>query len=131
MGWMFLSSRNFQLYIFFLNNIGRPAIPEFGDLISGPNTGEISVTLKTSSAGINRQSSSDFEVFWFMVTAVHKGAGGANISHLSMNYQSGTFETVIISGLEEGESYTLNATAVNVYGRSQVATSASITAGIA
>ena len=65
-----------------------------------------------------------------MVTAVHEGAGGASISHLSMNYQSGTFETVIISGLEEGESYTLNATAVNVYGCSQVATSVSITAGI-
>ena len=82
----------------------------------------------TLSSGINGQSS-DSEVFWFVVTPVHDGIGGESVSHLSMNYQSGSIERVVISGLEEGESYTLNITAVNVYGRSQVATSMSITAG--
>lgn len=95
--------------------------------MSGPNAGEITITLKTISSGINGQSS---EVFLFMVTPVHEGIGGESVSHLSMNYQSETFETVVVGGLVEGESYTLNATAVNVYGSSQVATSLSITAGM-
>ena len=64
-----------------------------------------------------------------MVTPVREGIGGESVSHLSMNYQSGSFERVVISGLEEGESYTLNVTAVNIYGSSQVATSMSIAAG--
>ena len=64
-----------------------------------------------------------------MVTPVREGIGGESVSHLSMNYQSGSFERVVVSGLEEGESYTLNVTAVNIYGSSQVATSKSITAG--
>ena len=96
--------------------------------MSGPNAGEITVTLKTSSSGIDGESS---EVFWFVVTPVHEGIGGESVSHLSMNYQSDTFERVVIAGLEEGESYTLNVTAVNIYGSSQVATSiSSITPGI-
>ena len=64
-----------------------------------------------------------------MVTPVHEGIEGESVSHLSMNYQSGSFEGVVVSGLMEGESYTLNVTAVNVYGSSQVATSKSIAAG--
>ena len=107
--------------------IGLPTTPEFGDLISGPNAGEITITLKTKSSGISDHSS---EVFWFVVIPVHEGIRGESVSHLSMNYQSDTLESVVISGLAEGESYTLNATATNVYGSSQVATSISITAGI-
>jgi hypothetical protein len=99
--------------------------------MSGPNAGEITISLMTLSSGIEHEGqSSDSEVFWFVVTPVHDGLGGESISHLSMNYQSGTLETVVVSGLEEGESYMLNVTAVNVYGSSQVATSMSITAGI-
>ena len=64
-----------------------------------------------------------------MVTPVREGIGGESVSHLSMNYQSGSFERVVVSGLEEGESYTLNVIAVNIYGSSQVATSKSIAAG--
>ena len=96
--------------------------------MSGPNGGEITINLMTSSSGINGQSS-DSEVFWFVVTPVHEGIERESVSHLSMNYQSGSFERVVISGLMEGESYTFNVTAVNVYGSSQVATSMSITAG--
>ena len=82
----------------------------------------------TLSSGISGESS-DSEVFWFVVTPVRDGIGGESVSHLSMNYQSGSIERVVVSGLEEGESYMLNVTAVNVYGSSQVATSISITAG--
>ena len=73
--------------------------------MSGPNAGEITVTLKTLSSGIDGESS---EVFLFVVIPVREGVGGESVSHLSMNYQSDTFERVVIAGLEEGESYTLN-----------------------
>ena len=107
---------------------GVPTTPVIDEQMSGPNGGEITISLMASSSGINGQST-DSEVFWFVVTPVHEGIEGESISHLSMNYQSGSIERVVVSGLEEGESYTLNVTAVNVYGSSQVATSMSITAG--
>lgn len=108
-----------------LNFIGLPAIPEFGNLVSGPNAGEITVHLKSSSSGINREVS---EVFWFVVNPIH-GVEEESVSHLSLNYQSGTFETIVIGGLVEGKSYTFNARAINMYGSSQSATSESVIAG--
>ena len=80
----------------------------------------------TAASGINGQFSG---LFWFVITPVHEGINGDNIPHLSLNYQSGTFETIIIDKLKEGESYTFNATATNVYGSSQAAISVSILAG--
>lgn len=46
-----------------------------------------------------------------------------------MNYQSGTLDTIIVNGLEGGVSYMFNATAVNMYGSSLMATSMSVLAG--
>ena len=63
------------------------------------------------------------------ITPIHDGNEVKSVSHLSLNYQSGTFETIVIDGLEEGERYMFNATAVNVYGSSLTATSISILAG--
>ena len=111
------------LYYF---NTGLPTRPEFGNLVPGPNAGEITISLKTSSSGINGDSS---EVFWFVVIPIHEGDEGESVSHLSLNYQSGTFETIVVSGLVEGKSYILNAKAVNVYGSSQSASSVSVIAG--
>ena len=95
-------------------------MPVFGDLIPGPNAGEIAITLKTSASGIDGQFS---EVFWFVITPIHEGIEGESVFHLSLNYQSDTFETVFINGLKEGESYIFSATATNKYGSSQAATS--------
>ena len=59
-----------------------------------------------------------------MITPIiNGGIEGESISHLSLNYQSGTFESIIIDGLEEGELYVFNATAVNMYGSSLTVTS--------
>ena len=80
----------------------------------------------TPASGINGNFA---EVFWFFVTPIHEGIKGDSVPHLSLNYQSGTFETIVIDRLEEGESYTFNATAANIFGRSQAVTSMSIFAG--
>ena len=98
-------------------------MPVFGDIMSGPNAGEITITVMTPASGTNGQFS---QVFWFFVTPIHEGIKGDSVSHLSLNYQSGTFETIVINGLEEGENYTFNVTATNVYGSSQAATSQSV-----
>ena len=106
--------------------VGRPAMPVFGDLIPGPNAGEITITIKTMASGIDRQIS---EVFWFVITPIYKGIEGESVSHLSLNYQSDTFESVLINGLKEGEIYVFIATAVNIYGSSQAVTSKSVFEG--
>ena len=68
-------------------------------------------------------------MFWFVITPIHNGIEGDSVSHLSMNYQSGTLDTIVIDGLEGGASYMFNATAVNMYGSSLTATSMSVLAG--
>ena len=105
---------------------GLPATPVFGYLVSGPKGGEITLTVQSPVSGIDEQFS---EVFWFVITPTQDGIEGESISHLSVNYQSGTFETIVIDGLEEGESYMFNATAANMYGSSLTSTSISILAG--
>ena len=66
-----------------------------------------------------------------MITPINDGIEGESVFHLSVNYQSGSFETIVIDGLEEGESYVFNATAVNMYGSSLPTTSISVLAGVA
>ena len=108
------------------SNIGVPATPVFGHLVSGPKGGEIILTLQSPASGIDTQYS---KVFWFVITPIHNEIEGESVPHLSLNYQSGTVETIIIDGLEEGESYMFNATAVNIYGSSLTAMSIPILAG--
>ena len=98
----------------------------FSHVISGPNRGEITLTIQSSASGIDGQFS---EVFWFVIIPIHDGIEGESVSHLSLNYQSGTYETIIIDGLEEGESYMFNATAANMYGSSLTAMLISVLAG--
>ena len=66
-----------------------------------------------------------------MIIPISDGIEAESVSHFSMNYQSGSFETIIVEGLEEGESYVFNATAVNMYGSSLPTTSMSVLAGVA
>ena len=94
--------------------------------MSGLSAGEITITVMTPTSGINGQFSG---IFWFVITPVHERTKGDSVPHLFLSYQSGTFETIVIDGLEEGASYTFNATATNIYGSSQAATSVSILAG--
>ena len=118
-----------NLYLFF-TTIGLPAAPIFGYLQPGANGGQITLSVQSPTSGIIRQFS-DSEVFWFVITPVNDGIEGESVFHLSMNYQSGSFETIVIDGLEEGESYVFNATAVNMHGSSLPTTSMSVLAGVA
>ena len=110
--------------------IGLPATPVFGHLQPGPKGGQITLPIQSPTSGIDRNFS-DSEVFWFVITPVNDGIEGESVFHLSMDYQSGTFQTIIVDGLEEGESYVFNATAVNMYGSSLPTTSISVLAGVA
>ena len=103
-------------------------MPVYSNLSTGSNAGEISITLMSPVSGINVEHS---QVFWFVVIPIQDGIRGESVSHLSLNYQSGTSETIVISGLMAGESFAFSATAVNVYGSSQAATSTPVTAAAA
>ena len=98
----------------------------YGELTSGPGAGEVTLMIKTAASGIEDPS----QVFWFVITAYTDTTEGESIPHLIPNYQSGTFATIIVSGLEPRERYRFNATAANMFGASEMATSNSITAGI-
>ena len=97
----------------------------FGDLISGPDAGEITAVIGTTASGVDNPS----QAFWFVITPVLDGVEGDSIPYLFLNYLSGIFETIVVSGLEEGKSYTFNATSMNFFGSSEPVTSASVLAG--
>ena len=105
---------------------GRPATPTFGDLLSGPNVGDVTMMINTRTSGID----GTFQLFGFFVFPILDGTEGDSIPYLFPNYQSGTFETIVVSGLEEGESYMFNATAINMFGNSEAITSDFVLSGI-
>ena len=106
--------------------IGIPARPIFGKLISGPNSGEVTIQIKTIASGIDNVS----QGFQFNIIAVRDGVKLGNVREFVLNdYRSGHFETIVFSDLEQGQYYTFSATAVNVYGTSDVANSSYVIAG--
>ena len=109
-----------------LYSTGRPAPPMFGELISGPGDGEVTVMIKTVASGLE----DPLQVFWFVITPYTDSSEGETVPHLIPNYQSGTFATIIVGGLEQDARYRFNATAANMLGASGVATSNFVTAGV-
>ena len=107
------------------NSRCRPAEPIFGDLISGPNAGEVTIIIKTAASGVDNPS----QAFWFVITPVLDGVEGDSMPYLFLNYQSGTSVTIVVSGLEDGENYKFNATSLNFFGSSEPVTSTSVLAG--
>ena len=102
-------------------NVGRPATPMFGELISGPGAGEVTVMIKTVASGLDDPS----QVFWFVVTPYTDSTEAETMPHFILNYLA----MIIVDGLGQGERYRFNATATNTFGASGVATSNFITAG--
>ena len=100
-------------------NVGCPATPMFGELISSPGAGEVTIMIKTVASGLDDPS----QVFWFVITPYTDDIEGETVPHLVPNYQSGTFATIVMTGLEQGERYRFNATATNIFGASGLATS--------
>lgn len=106
--------------------LGRPSTPMFGDLISGPSAGKVTIMIKTVASGLEDPS----QVFWFVITPIRDGVIGQSVSHFIRHYQSGSFVSIIMDGLEHGEKYTFNATATNIFGDSGSIASNSILSGI-
>ena len=106
--------------------LGRPVKPDFGSLSSGPGDGEVTLLVKTEHSGVDRAT----QQFRFTITPILDGEGlDYSISFECPDYVSGTFESLTLSGLIPGQSYTFHATAVNSFGTSEVANSSSVIAG--
>ena len=99
-----------------LSLLGIPVRPEFGSLSSGPGAGEVTLLIKTEHSGVDRAT----QQFRFVITPFLDGeALGYDASFDRPNYVSRTFESLTVSGLMPGQSYTFRATAMNIYGTSE------------
>ena len=107
-------------------SLGIPAEPSFGELSAGPDPGQVTFQIKTIASGLSTREARGFE---FVLIPVLDGTPGNELRYPRPDYQSGRFETITISGLTPGQSYTFSATAVNFFGISAAANSAPIHAG--
>ena len=92
----------------------------------GVNEREVTIQIKTVASGVDSAS----RQFQFNIFPVLCGVEGERREFVRNDYVSGTFETVTITDLEPGESYTFSATAVKSYGTSETANSGFVTAGM-
>jgi hypothetical protein len=93
---------------------GVPAEPQFGDLTTGPRSGEITVEMKTVASGVN----SPEQGFHFNITPVLLGIKQPERIFDFPNYVSGEFVSLVVDQLRPGASYTFSATAMNIFGNS-------------
>ena len=107
---------------------GEPNAPIIGELISGPGVGQITITVKFITLGINKSS----EGFHFIVTPflVDGTEEADSRKYFFPNYQSGTFVTIVVEGLMPEENYQFSVSAANMFGSSLPTLSAIISAGI-
>ena len=103
-----------------------PVRPEFGSLLSGPGAGEVTLLIKTEHSGVDRAT----QQFRFVITPFLDGEElDYSVSFARPNYVSGAFESLTVSGLMPGQSYTFRATAVNIYGASEPTDSSMVIGG--
>ena len=105
--------------------LGVPREPQFGDVEPGSRVGEITLEIKTVASGVGSAS----QRFQFIITPVLDGNILDPISYDKFDYQSGEFESVTVTGLEPGRSYTFSATAMNIFGMSGATNSPPVRAG--
>ena len=109
-----------------LSLLGIPVRPEFGSLSSGPGAGEVMLLIRTEHSGVNSAT----QQFRFVITPFLDGEElDYSVSFARPNYVSGAFESLTVSGLMPGQSYTFRATAVNIYGASEPTNSSLVIAG--
>ena len=106
-------------------HLGHPRSPEFGELISGPGAGEVTIMIKTVASGL---SDSD-RGFRFVLTPVLNNIELDIRSYSFPEYTSGQFETILVTDLQERMFYTFIATAMNSLGSSGLANSSQVQAG--
>ena len=119
-----MASINNLYYMLCMCN-GVPMMPEFGPPRSGPAIGQVTLLIKTDASGVNDVD----QGFQFVITLVLDGDQLNSISYPFPRYESGTLESIAISGLEQGKSYTFSATAVNRFGSSTPTNSPPVKAG--
>ena len=95
-------------------------------LTTGPNSGEVTIEIKTIASGVSSSS----QGFQFNIIPVRDGVEGTPQEFVRNDYQSGQLETLVVRDLEQGQSYTFSATAMNFYGTSDATNSAFVTAGM-
>lgn len=97
-------------------------MPQFGELLSGPGAGDVTIEIKTIASGVNNPS----QGFRFIITPLLDYDILERVEFAFPDYQSGMFESVTVVGLKEGESYSFSAIAMNIYGTSGVTNSVSV-----
>lgn len=98
---------------------GVPAEPQFGGLITGPRSGEITVQIKTVASGVNLRE----QGFHFSITPILQGFRQHERTFEFFDYMSGELVSIVVDRLQPGEKYTFVATAMNVFGNSTPANS--------
>jgi hypothetical protein len=106
--------------------LGVPREPQFGNVVSGSRIGEVVLEIKTVASGVDNPN----QAFRFIITPVLDVNVLEPISYDKFDYMSGELESITVSGLEPGRSYTFSATAMNRFGTSDVANSPPVLAGI-
>ena len=105
--------------------LGVPRDPQFGNIASGPGTGQVTLEIKTVSSGVD----SPDQEFQFIITPELDGNTLSPLRFDFPYYQSGVLESITISGLEPGRSYFFSATAMNKFGTSFPRNSPPVRAG--
>ena len=114
-------------YIIIINVCtGVPPEPQFGDIVSGPGSGEVTLEIKTVTSGVDDPN----QEFRFVITPVLDGKTLGPIRFDFPNYQSGVLESISVNGLEPGKSYAFSAVAINRFGASSPASSRFVHAGM-
>ena len=85
----------------------------------GPGAGEITVLIKTIASGV----SSPGHRFRFLIIPILNCTSQDQRQFDFPDYVSGEFVSIVVSGLEQGRSYTFSATATNIFGSSVPASS--------
>ena len=92
----------------------------------GSRVGEVTLEIKTVASGVDNRN----QAFRFVFTPVLDGDILDPISYDKFDYMSGVLESITMSRLEPGRSYTFSATAMNIFGMSDAANSPPVRAGI-
>ena len=92
----------------------------------GPEPGEVTIQIKTIASGVSSPS----QGFQFNIIPVRDGVEEISQVFVRDQYQSGEFEMLTVTSLEQGQRYTFSATAMNFYGTSDATNSAFVTAGM-
>jgi hypothetical protein len=88
-------------------------------LTTGPNSGVITVEIKTVASGVNSRD----QGFRFNITPVLDGNRQPDKIFEFPYYVSGELVSIVVGQLTPGESYTFSATAMNTFGNSTSANS--------